>query len=83
MTTLTLIDQRNGIYSGEYSGEKYDSFQIIDRSNQIWYGCDPNDNSKLSTADGKWNLWFNEEGNTVNVTITVNLSEQTWKYENI
>lgn len=81
MTTLTLIDQENGIYSGLYTGDNY-NFQFIDRTNQIWYGYDQNDYSKLSTADGKGNLWFKEQGNTVNVTITVNLSTQTWEYEN-
>lgn len=78
MTTLTLVDREKGIYSGQYTGEKY-NFQIIDRTNQKWYGCDQNDNSKLSTADGKWDLWF-DGGTTVNVTITVNLSESTWQY---
>lgn len=81
MTTLTLIDQENGIYSGQYTGDN-NNFQFIDRTNQIWYGYDQNDYSKLSTADGKGNLWFKEQGNTVNVTITVNLSTQTWEYEN-
>lgn len=80
MTTLTLIDREKGIYSGQYTGDNY-NFQIIDQTNQKWYGCDPNDNSKLSTAGDKWNLWF-DGGNTVNVTITVNLSELTWQYSN-
>lgn len=80
MTTLTLVDREKGIYSGQYTGDNY-NFQIIDRTNQKWYGCDPNENSKLSTASDKWNLWF-DGGNTVNVTITVNLSELTWQYSN-
>ena len=80
LTTLNLINKDKGIYTGTYSGEKLD-FQVIDRTNSVWYGCDPDDNSKLSSSDDKWNMWFNG-GNTVNVTITVNLSEGTWSYTN-
>ena len=80
LTTLNLINKDKGIYTGTYSGEKLD-FQVIDRTNSVWYGCDQEDNSKLSSSDDKWNMWFNG-GNTVNVTITVNLSEGTWSYTN-
>lgn len=79
LTTLNLINKDKGIYSGTYSGEKLD-FQIIDRTNLVWYGCDQTENNKLSSSDDKWNMWFNSSGNTVNVTITVNLSEGTWSY---
>ena len=78
LTTLNLINKDKGIYSGTYSGEKLD-FQIIDRTNLVWYGCDQTENNKLSSSDDKWDMWFNG-GNTVNVTITVNLSEGTWSY---
>ena len=79
LTTLNLINKDKGIYSGTYSGEKLD-FQIIDRTNLVWYGCDQTENNKLSSSDDKWNMWFNSSGNTLNVTITVNLSEGTWSY---
>ena len=79
LTTLNLINKDKGIYSGTYSGEKLD-FQIIDRTNLVWYGCDQTENNKLSSSDDKWDMWFNG-GNTVNVTITVNLSEGTWSYK--
>ena len=79
LTTLNLINKDKGIYSGTYSGEKL-NFQIIDRTNSVWYGCDQNENNKLSSSEDKWNMWFNSNGNTVNVTITVNLSEGTWSY---
>ena len=78
LTTLNLVNKDKGIYTGTYSGDKLD-FQIIDRTNSVWYGCDPNDNTKLSSSEDKWDMWFNG-GNTVNVTITVNLSEGTWSY---
>lgn len=78
LTTLNLVNKDKGIYTGTYSGDKLD-FQIIDRTNSVWYGCDPNDNTKLSSSEDKWDMWFNG-GNTVNVTITVNLSEGTWNY---
>lgn len=79
LTTLNLVNKDKGIYTGTYSGDKLD-FQIIDRTNSVWYGCDPNDNTKLSSSEDKWDMWFNG-GNTVNVTITVNLSEGTWSYK--
>ena len=78
LTTLNLVNKDKGIYTGTYSGDKLD-FQIIDRTNSVWYGCAPNDNTKLSSSEDKWDMWFNG-GNTVNVTITVNLSEGTWSY---
>lgn len=78
LTTLNLVNKDKGIYTGTYSGDKLD-FQIIDRTNSVWYGCAPNDNTKLSSSEDKWDMWFNG-GNTVNVTITVNLSEGTWNY---
>lgn len=78
LTTLNLVNKDKGIYTGTYSGDKLD-FQIIDRTNSVWYGRDPNDNTKLSSSEDKWDMWFNG-GNTVNVTITVNLSEGTWSY---
>lgn len=78
LTTLNLVNKDKGIYTGTYSGDKLD-FQIIDRTNSVWYGCDPNDNTKLSSSEDKWDMWFNGS-NTVNVTITVNLSEGTWSY---
>ena len=78
MTTLNLINKDKGIYSGVYSGDKLD-FQIVDRTNLIYYGCDSKNNNKLSSGSDKWNMWF-DGGNTVNVTITVNLSEGTWSY---
>ena len=78
LTTLNLVNNEKGIYTGKYSGEKLD-FQIIDRINNVWYGCDSNEKSKLNSSDDKWNMWF-DGGTIVNVTITVNLSEGTWSY---
>lgn len=77
MTTLRLTDSANGIYTGTDSGEYRSEINIVDRTNGVWYGCDPTDNSKLSSADDKWNIWFDGSGA---VSITVNLSEMTWYY---
>ena len=77
MTTLRLTDSANGIYTGTYSGEYRSEINIVDRTNGVWYGCNPTDNSKLSSADDKWNIWFDGSGA---VSITVNLSEMTWYY---
>lgn len=75
MTTLTLTDSENGIYTGTYSGEYRNNINIVDRTNNIWYGCDPDNNSLLSSEANKWNIWFSASGT---VTISVNLSKKTY-----
>lgn len=45
------------------------------------YGSDPSDLFKLSTADGNWNIWFKDDVNGTEVTVTADLNAMTWKYE--
>jgi len=67
----------NGVYTGTYTGEVRDQINIVDRTNSVWYGCDGDDNSKLSSQDDKWNIWFGGSGA---VTLTVDLTNMTWNY---
>ena len=48
---------------------------------QANYGSDPSDLFKLSTADGNWNIWFKDDVNGNEVTVTADLNAMTWKYE--
>ena len=57
-----------------YVGESKDDQQAN-------YGSDPSDLFKLSTADGNWNIWFKDDVNGTEVTVTANLNAMTWKYE--
>ena len=77
LTTLSPIDNENGVYTGTYSGEVRNKINIVDRTNSVWYGCAPDDNSQLSSQDNKWNIWFGGSGA---VTLTVDLTNMTWNY---
>lgn len=57
-----------------YMGESKDDQQAN-------YGSDPSDLFKLSTADGNWNIWFKDDVNGNEVTVTADLNAMTWKYE--
>lgn len=57
-----------------YVGESKDDQQAN-------YGSDPSDLFKLSTADGNWNIWFKDDVNGNDVTVTADLNAMTWKYE--
>lgn len=57
-----------------YVGESKDDQQAN-------YGSDPSDLFKLSTADGNWNIWFKDDDNGTEVTVTADLNAMTWKYE--
>lgn len=48
---------------------------------QANYGSAPSDLFKLSTADGNWNIWFKDDVNGTEVTVTAGLNAMTWKYE--
>lgn len=79
LTTLYPIDNENGVYTGTYSGEVRNQINIVDRTNSVWYGCAPDDNSQLSSQDNKWNIWFDGSG-AVTLTLTVDLTNMTWNY---
>lgn len=73
LTTLYPTGSESGVYTGTYSGEVRDQINIVDRTNSVWYGCDPDENSQLSSQDDKWNIWFDGTG-------AVTLTNMTWNY---
>ena len=77
LTTLYPTGSESGVYTGTYSGEVRDQINIVDRTNSVWYGCDPDENSQLSSQDDKCNIWFDGTGE---VTLTVDLTNKTWNY---
>lgn len=79
LVTLQPVACEEGVYTGTYSGEVRDQINIVDRTNSVWYGCDSNNNALLSSADSKWNIWFDGTGA---VTITVDLNNMNWNYTN-
>ncbi len=80
LATLTLTDSENGIYTGQLNATSaWMNFQVVDTSNNIWYGTDPADKTALSTADGKYKFWI-DSSVTGLYDITVNLSTMTWTH---
>ena len=54
--TATLVKTSDGIYEAEVTISADGNFKVVEGS--TWYGCDPSDNSKLSSAEGNWNIWL-------------------------
>ena len=51
----------------------------VDDENNIWYGIDPNDKTKLSSSDDKWNLWIENERTGI-YDIIVDLVKMNWSH---
>ena len=76
----------DGIYTCKYKPATWENFKFIfvgeDKDDkQTWYGSDPTDLFKLSTAADCWNLWFKDDVTGEEMTITADLNTMTWKYE--
>ena len=70
--TATLSKTADGIYEAEVTIAADGNFKIVEGS--TWYGCDPSDTSKLSSAEGNWNLWI--KAGTYNIKVDWN--NMTW-----
>lgn len=77
----TLTGDGSGVYTCTYSPSAWENIKFVDKENNIWYGSDPADVYTLSSADGCWNIWFQDDvdGSTP-CTITVNLNTMKWSY---
>ena len=76
----------DGVYTCKYTPSTWENFKFIyvgdsKDDKQTWYGSDPSDLFKLSTADNCWNLWFKDDVTGGEMTITADLNTMTWKYE--
>lgn len=75
-----------GVYTCKYKPSAWENFKFIfvgdgKDDKQTWYGSDPADLFKLSTAQDCWNIWFKEDVTGEEMTITADLNQMTWKYE--
>ena len=76
----------DGVYTCKYTPVAWENFKFIyvgenKEDKQAWYGSDPSDLFKLSTAADCWNIWFKDDVTGEEMTITANLNTMTWKYE--
>ena len=76
----------DGVYTCKYTPVAWENIKFIyvgesKDDKQTWYGSDPADLFKLSTAADCWNLWFKEDVTGGEMIITADLNTMTWKYE--
>ena len=76
----------DGVYTCKYTPVAWENIKFIyvgesKDDKQTWYGSDPADLFKLSTAADCWNIWFKEDVTGGEMTITADLNTMTWKYE--
>lgn len=86
-TLLAVMSKMSdGVYTCKYKPTAWENFRFIyvgeNKDNkQIWYGSEPSDLFKLSTASDCWDIWFKDDVTGGEVTITADLNTMTWKYE--
>ena len=59
--------------------EAWQHFFIVDPETITWYGSDPSDKTKLSSASDHWNLWISSDKTGV-YDITVDMVNLTWTH---
>lgn len=86
-TLLAVMNKvSDGVYTCTYKPYAWENFRFIfvgenKDDKQTWYGSDPSDLFKLSTASDCWNIWFKDDVTGGEVTVTADLNTMTWKYE--
>ena len=76
----TLSSTSEGVYTGQLNATKaWLNFHVVDESNNIWYGTDPNDKTTVSSADGHWKFWIDSEQTGV-YDITIDLVNMKWTH---
>lgn len=76
----------DGVYTCKYKPSAWENFRFIfvgenKDDKQTWYGSDPSDLFKLSTASDCWEIWFKDDVTGGEVTVTADINAMTWKYE--
>ena len=76
----------DGVYTCKYKPSAWENFRFIfvgenKDDKQTWYGSDPSDLFKLSTASDCWDIWFKDDVTGGEVTVTADINTMTWKYE--
>lgn len=72
----------DGVYTCKYTPVACENIKFIyvgesKDDKQTWYGSDPADLFKLSTAADCWNIWFKEDVTGGEMTITADLNTMT------
>lgn len=86
-TLLAVMNKvSDGVYTCKYKPYAWENFRFIfvgenKDDKQTWYGSDPSDLFKLSTASDCWDIWFKDDVTGGEVTVTADLNTMTWKYE--
>ena len=76
----------DGVYTCKYKPTAWENFRFIyvgenKDDKQTWYGSDPSDLFKLSTASDCWDIWFKEDVTSGEVTVTADINTMTWEYK--
>lgn len=76
----------DGVYTCKYKPSAWENFRFIfvgenKDDKQTWYGSEPSDLFKLSTASDCWDIWFKDDVTGGEVTVTADINAMTWKYE--
>lgn len=80
LATLQPVVDNDGVYSTQINvTEAWLNFHVVDEENNIWYGSDPSDKTKLSSESGKWNLWIDSDRTGI-YDVTVNLVDMKWTH---
>lgn len=86
-TLLAVMNKvSDGVYTCKYKPTAWENFRFImvgenKDDKQTWYGSVPDELFKLSTAADCWDLWFKNDVNGGEVTVTADINNMTWKYE--
>ena len=86
-TLLAVMNKvSDGVYTCKYKPSAWENFRFIfvgenKDDKQTWYGSDPSDLFKLSTASDCWDIWFKDDVTGGEVTVTADINAMTWKYE--
>ena len=76
----------DGVYTCKYKPSAWENFRFIfvgesKDDKQTWYGSDPSDLFKLSTASDCWDIWFKDDVTGGEVTVTADINTMTWEYK--
>lgn len=86
-TLLAVMNKvSDGVYTCKYKPTAWENFRFIfvgenKDDKQTWYGSDPSDLFKLSTASDCWDIWFKDDVTGGEVTVTADLNTMTWQYK--
>ena len=80
LATMLPVKNKDGVYSVQLNvSEPWMNFKVVDDENNICYGVDPNDKTKLSSSDDKWNLWIENERTGI-YDVIVDLVNMNWSH---